>query len=199
MGYSIDNGKAVIEPTSFSAMVTASPGSHVLHVKCWGQKVHDEFFSTSRCVGHFRRQTSRSPLRHAEQASHRRSRVSASARPAHQNRQSRWAIRIDNANAVIEPTSFSASVTATAGAHVLHVKCWGQQTSDQLLININVSSTAPAATPWFSVPSGTYSTKQTVSMAPPTCRLDDLLHDRRFRAYRQPPIAIPALLPLPSR
>ena len=42
MGYSIDDGKAVIEPTSFSALVTATPGSHVLHVKCWGQKVNDQ-------------------------------------------------------------------------------------------------------------------------------------------------------------
>src|SRR3569833_3086299 len=42
MGYSIDNGTAVIEPTSFSASVSAAPGSHVLHVKCWGQKVHSE-------------------------------------------------------------------------------------------------------------------------------------------------------------
>ena len=42
MGYSIDSGTAVIEPTSFSASVSASPGSHVLHVKCWGEKVHDE-------------------------------------------------------------------------------------------------------------------------------------------------------------
>src|SRR5512146_3380567 len=42
MGYSIDDGRAVIEPTSFSASVSAAPGSHVLHVKCWGQKVHAE-------------------------------------------------------------------------------------------------------------------------------------------------------------
>src|SRR5512133_1395594 len=42
MGYSIDSGTAVIEPTSFSASVSASAGSHVLHVKCWGQKVHAE-------------------------------------------------------------------------------------------------------------------------------------------------------------
>src|SRR3954447_23435691 len=42
MGYSIDSGTAVIEPTSFSASVSASAGSHVLHVKCWGQKVHSE-------------------------------------------------------------------------------------------------------------------------------------------------------------
>src|SRR5512140_3064680 len=42
MGYSIDSGTAVIEPTSFTAKATAAPGAHVLHVKCWGQNVHAE-------------------------------------------------------------------------------------------------------------------------------------------------------------
>jgi hypothetical protein len=39
---------------------------------------------------------------------------------------------------VIEPTSFTAAVSASAGAHVLRVKCWGQQASDQVALNINV-------------------------------------------------------------
>jgi hypothetical protein len=42
MGYSIDHGQAIIEPTSFTTLVVAGEGSHVLHVKCWGQKVNDE-------------------------------------------------------------------------------------------------------------------------------------------------------------
>jgi hypothetical protein len=36
MGYSLDYGTTTIEPTSFSAMVIAGNGQHVLHVKCWG-------------------------------------------------------------------------------------------------------------------------------------------------------------------
>jgi len=42
MGYSIDHGQAIIVGTSFSALVVASDGPHTLHVKCWGQQVHDE-------------------------------------------------------------------------------------------------------------------------------------------------------------
>ena len=42
MGYSIDHGQAIIVSTSFSAMVLASEGAHVLHVKCWGKQVNDE-------------------------------------------------------------------------------------------------------------------------------------------------------------
>ena len=40
MGYSIDSNTATIEPTSFSAQVAASPGAHILHVKCWGKKAN---------------------------------------------------------------------------------------------------------------------------------------------------------------
>ena len=36
MGYSLDYGSTAIMPTSFSAMVIAGNGQHILHVKCWG-------------------------------------------------------------------------------------------------------------------------------------------------------------------
>lgn len=36
MGYSLDYGSTTIVPTSFSAMVIAGNGQHILHVKCWG-------------------------------------------------------------------------------------------------------------------------------------------------------------------
>lgn len=51
---------------------------------------------------------------------------------------------IDHGQAVIEPVSFSASVVAPQGNHVLHVKCWGKKTSDEVLLNINVASSAAA-------------------------------------------------------
>lgn len=36
MGYSLDYGSTSIVPISFSAMVIAGNGQHILHVKCWG-------------------------------------------------------------------------------------------------------------------------------------------------------------------
>jgi len=42
MGYSIDDGKAVVEPVSFNAQVIATSGPHVLHVKCWGASASSE-------------------------------------------------------------------------------------------------------------------------------------------------------------
>ncbi len=41
MGYSVDGGKTVPEPASFSVAVTANPATHVLQVKCYGQNVSD--------------------------------------------------------------------------------------------------------------------------------------------------------------
>lgn len=37
MGYSLDYGATTIVSISFSAMVVAGDGPHILHVKCWGQ------------------------------------------------------------------------------------------------------------------------------------------------------------------
>jgi len=37
MGYSVDHGATTIVATSFSAMVQAATGPHVLHIKCWGK------------------------------------------------------------------------------------------------------------------------------------------------------------------
>jgi hypothetical protein len=65
---------------------------------------------------------------------------------------------IDSGTAVIEPTSFTASVSAPAGSHVLHVKCWGQQAADQVLLNINVVQ--PTAPKGPAIPSYAYVQQQ---------------------------------------
>jgi hypothetical protein len=41
MGYSIDHGPTTVVPISFSATISASNGTHELHVKCWGKHVHE--------------------------------------------------------------------------------------------------------------------------------------------------------------
>jgi len=168
MGYSIDNGPTTIEPTSFSAYVTASPGSHVLHVKCWGQKTNGV---TSLNITVASGSTSSNiavatPSNGATVSSP--FTVTASATTCGGKPAVSMGYSIDSGTAVIEPTSFTASVSATSGAHVLHVKCWGQQVNAQVLLNINVASSSPTATPAISVPSGTYSTTQMVSMASAT-------------------------------
>src|SRR6185503_7931537 len=168
MGYSIDSGKAVIEPTSFSASVSAAPGPHLLHVKCWGQKVHAETLLniTVQSGTSGADITVATPSAGASVSSP--FTLSASSRTCASKPTVSMGYSIDSGSAVIEPTSFTASVTAAPGTHVLHVKCWGQQVNNQVLININVASSKSTATPYLSLPSGTYSSTQTVSMSSST-------------------------------
>ena len=42
----------------------------------------------------------------------------------------------------IVPTSFSATVSAGQGAHILHVKCWGQGVNEDVHLNITVGPSA---------------------------------------------------------
>ena len=168
MGYSLDHGTAVIEPTSFSASVSASAGSHVLHIKCWGQKVHSEVL-LNITVGAGSSTTNikvSSPSNGATLTSP--FTVAASTTACAGKPAVSMGYSLDNGASVVEPTSFTTSATASAGAHVLHIKCWGQQVNSQVQFNINVISSSAAAMPAISVPSGTYTTSQTVSMASST-------------------------------
>jgi hypothetical protein len=162
MGYSIDDGKAVIEPTSFSTAVAASQGAHVLHVKCWGQKVNDQVLLNITVIpAPVSNITVNIPVTGAQVSSP--FNLVASATTCGSNPAVSMGYSIDSGAAMIEPTSFNTMVAVSGGAHVLHVKCWGKQTNNQLLINITVAS-APAATPTILPASGSYSSKQTVTL-----------------------------------
>jgi hypothetical protein len=166
MGYSIDDGDAVIEPASFTTVVTASVGTHVLHVKCWGQGVSSEVLlnltvvpapvSNIAVASPVNGATVTSPVNVAATTT-----VCGSA-PAVS-----MGYSIDSGAAVIEPTSFKTMVSISPGVHVLHVKCWGKETNSQLLVNITVPSRA-AATPVFSPAPGSYIGKQTVTLSTST-------------------------------
>ncbi|WP_162601369.1 chitobiase/beta-hexosaminidase C-terminal domain-containing protein [Occallatibacter savannae] len=168
MGYSLDSNTAVIEPTSFSASVSASAGSHVLHVKCWGKNVHAETLLniTVAAASTATNIKVNAPSNGASLSSP--FTVSASTTSCAGKPAVSMGYSLDNGASVIEPTSFTASATAAPGAHVLHIKCWGEQVIGQVQLNINVAAAASAATPAISVPSGTYTTSQTVAMASPT-------------------------------
>ena len=167
MGYSIDSGTAVIEPTSFSAKVSAAPGSHVLHVKCWGKNTHDEqLLNITVLAASVSDIAVATPANGATLASP--FTLTASSKTCASKPAVSMGYSIDSGTTVIMPTSFTASVSASAGAHVLHVKCWGQGVADQKLLNINVAPQAKAAPPTLSLPSGTYSSSQVVSMSSST-------------------------------
>jgi hypothetical protein len=75
---------------------------------------------------------------------------------------------IDSGSSIIEPTSFTALVSASSGAHVLHVKCWGKSTNSQMQLSLNVVSPPIAATPQFSLKPGQYTTSQLVAISDAT-------------------------------
>ena len=157
MGYSIDSGTAVIEPTSFTAKVTAAPGPHVLHVKCWGQKVNDQvLLNITVQATPVSDITVATPSNGAMVTSP--FTVMASTRTCASKAAVSMGYSLDSGTAVIEPTSFTALVTASAGQHVLHVKCWGQQVNDQVLLNINVVQPTTSKGP--AIPSYAYVQQQ---------------------------------------
>ena len=166
MGFSIDSNATVIEPTSFSAMVTASAGPHVLHVKCWGKGVNDQTPLNITVLGAGSNISVSSPSNGATVNSP--FTLVASVQTCGSVPAVSMGYSIDYGPSTIEPTSFSASVSASAGAHTLYVKCWGQMTADHVALSIHVGTTQAVATPAFSLASGKYTTAQYVALADAT-------------------------------
>ncbi|HMG84145.1 MAG TPA: chitobiase/beta-hexosaminidase C-terminal domain-containing protein [Terracidiphilus sp.] len=166
MGYSIDHNTAIIQSTSFSATVVASPGPHVLHVKCWGKQVNAQVLYNITIVAATTNISVASPANGATLNSP--FTLVASSKTCASVPTVSMGYSIDSGTATIEPTSFTASVSASSGTHTLHVKCWGQNAADQVLLSIKVGSMPAAATPGFSLAPGQYTTKQYVSLSDQT-------------------------------
>jgi hypothetical protein len=168
MGYSIDSGAAIIEPTSFSATVAASAGAHIVHVKCWGQKTSDQVLLNITVVPSASTSdiTVTNPANGAQLTSP--FTLAASTRTCASTPAVSMGYSIDGGHTTSEPASFSASLTANPGTHVLAVKCAGQNVTAQLVLNIHVIAKPTAATPVFSVAAGTYTTRQVVTLSDAT-------------------------------
>lgn len=174
MGYSVDGGQATIVSTSFNAMVSAPQGVHILHVKCWGKQVHDEVLLNITVVPTTVPTSTiviSAPVNGAQLNSP--FELMASATTCDSKPAASMGFSIDDGQVTVVPTSFDVMVPAPLGAHTLHVKCWGKQASDQVLLNVTVVSTGttppPAvATPIFSLVAGQYSTTQWVTLSDAT-------------------------------
>jgi hypothetical protein len=169
MGYSIDSGKAVVQPASFNTMVSASPGTHVLHVKCWGKQVSSELLLniTVRAAATATSDITVTNLANGAQLTSPFN-LAASVRTCGSTPAVSMGYSIDGSHTITEPTSFSTAVTANPGQHVLQVKCTGQNVADQVALNIHVVPPSTAATPKFSLTSGQFTTKQIVSLSDAT-------------------------------
>jgi hypothetical protein len=170
MGYSIDNGPTTIVSTSFKAMVPASQGTHILHVKCWGRQVTDQVLLDITVVaapGSASSIAITTPANGSLVTSP--FELTASAASCDSKPAVSMGYSIDDGPSTIVPTSFNAMVSASQGAHILHVKCWGQQVTGQVLLNFTVVPpvTAPppiVAAPVFSPAGGRYTTPQLVTL-----------------------------------
>lgn len=167
MGYSIDSGSAIIEPTSFNVMVSATTGSHVLHVKCWGKGTHDQVL-LNITVGSGTSSTSTSNITVASPANGIKltspfilsaSDTICSGVPAVS-----MGYSIDGGSTTAEPTSFSTSISKSLGTHTIQVKCYGTNGQDSVYVSVDVVPPPSAATPQFSVASGQYTSAQIVSL-----------------------------------
>jgi hypothetical protein len=77
---------------------------------------------------------------------------------------------IDSGATTIVSTSFKASVSASQGAHILHVKCWGQGVNAVVNLNITVGSSTTASMIVKSpVPSATVSSPFSLSATAAVC------------------------------
>ena len=168
MGYSIDSGTAIIESTSFTAMVSATAGKHVLHVKCWGSRTNSQVLLdiTVGASAPASNITVTSPASGAKVISP--FILAAGATTCNSTPTASMGYSIDGGTTVTETPLFSATLTPHLGTHVLTVKCFGRNTSSQVQLSVDVVPPPTAATPQFSLKSGQYAAQQLVAISDAT-------------------------------
>jgi hypothetical protein len=152
MGYSLDNSgnTTIVISSSLNTSVTAAAGAHTLHVKSWGNGgascvtdvaitvigghppavLPEEVNVTSPSNG----VNATSPFT-----------LTASAPSCGENQTSAMGYSLDGSTSttIVDAASINASVTATEGAHTLHVKAWGTG-GGSCDTDVVLSVTAPA-------------------------------------------------------
>ena len=150
MAYSIDSGSDVetVNSQVLDAQVSSATGEHVLHVKAWGD--HGAGCVTDVTVNVTAGASGGNPIVSTPASGATVSSpfpLSASAIVCSSQPVGAMAYSIDNgANLVtVNAQSLDAQVSATAGAHTLHVKSWGDQGAGcATSIAVNVAGVVPA-------------------------------------------------------
>jgi hypothetical protein len=129
-GYSIDNGATtIVYATAINAWVTATAGSHTLHVKSWGNEgaACDTDVPIDVSASAQSNVTVSEPSNGAELVSP--FRLTAAGTECDAQPIVAFGFSIDNSpmSAIVPGASVNAPVSAPLGAHTLHVKSWGNQ------------------------------------------------------------------------
>ncbi len=161
MGYSFDSGgTAFVYANSMNGSVTAPSGAQTLHVKSWGNQ--GSACDTDVALNIEGSGSSGGDVSVSEPSGN--STVSspfaldATSTSCSSQGTSAMGYSLDSSSstAIVYGTSVTASVTAAAGAHVLHVKSWGNAgAACDTDVNINVSGSGTTSSSGSSVaPSG---------------------------------------------
>lgn len=164
MGFSLDSSTdtTIVKATSIDALVTSATGAHTLHVKAWGNDgascVTDVALTVSASATPVAKAASTSevssegvsvssPANGATVSSP--FTLNASATDCSSQSVSAMGYSLDNSSstAIVKSTSVGASITASAGAHTLHVKSWGTGGAScvaNVAITVNSSATTAA-------------------------------------------------------
>jgi hypothetical protein len=166
MGYSIDDGPTTIVPTSFSAKVVASQGPHILHVKCWGHRVHDHLPLNITVVS----STVPPPPPAATPA--------FSLAPGAYTSAQSVTLSDATAGAIIYYTTNGSTPTASSNTYSSAISVTAAETikaiavasgySNSAVASASYTFTLSAATPTFSLAAGTYTSAQSVTLSAAT-------------------------------
>jgi len=154
MGYSFDSSSSttIVKATAVNAQITATPGSHILHVKSWGKG--------TACVQDIAITVTAPPSDHvaaagaiditepasgAEVQSPFTVAANSVSCSGKQVVTMGYSVDSSTSNTVVKGETLSAQVTAAAGAHVLHVKSWSPS-GGACVTDVNVTVTAPQVT-----------------------------------------------------
>ena len=156
MGFSLDSNPdtTMVGNNSISAQVTATPGVHTLHVKAWGDRgsscVSDVNVTISRETPAVEALVTQalgsvgvsSPSNGASVTSPFAIIASAPTCSSQPVTTMGYSLDTSSNTAIIDANSVHASLTATNGKHVLHVKSWGKSDACDTDVSINVTSQA---------------------------------------------------------
>lgn len=155
MGFSLDNNSnvSIVMSQSINATMTATAGTHTLRIKAWGNagaSCRSNIAITVTTSGITGNITVSSPLNGATVTSPFSLGASASSCASQSVTAMGYSLDDSTSTATGQSNSIAASVIATAGVHLLHVKAWGNAGA-VCVKDVSFTASAPASNPKLSV------------------------------------------------
>lgn len=161
MGYSLDNSSdtTIVKSTSVGATLTTSAGAHTLHVKAWGNHgaaCHTDIAITAQSAPAAVLVSNQIHVSSPSNGAAVPSSFDLAANAASCSSQpvSSVGYSLDSsAETIFNGTSVNASISASAGAHTLHIKAWGHNGVVLCSRNVSITAAGEVATATSAIPS----------------------------------------------